>query len=60
MPVGLSLASAAVRAVSPQDPSSVAVAAKALKQERQDGDDSLRLIESSVAPGNGKLVNTHI
>jgi hypothetical protein len=53
-------ANVAMQAVSPKDPSSVAVASKALQQEKQDGDNSLRLIASTVAPGNGKLVNTQI
>jgi hypothetical protein len=36
------------------------VAAKALDQEKQDGDNAIRLIQSAGAPDVGRLVNTYV
>jgi hypothetical protein len=59
MPIGQVGGSAPISAVDASDAKSVLVAAKALQQQKQDGADAMRLIQSASAPGVGQLLNTY-
>jgi hypothetical protein len=59
MQIGSSVGASTTSKIDPSDQASVLVGAKALKQQKQEGNSEVELIESAGAPGNGQLVNTY-